>query len=140
MPRNEYLRLLSAAQALGRERVYLLAKVFGNTDLPVHELEKLTVEKAQAGMLSIRSGGSREIIRIPESICWELLGYAKRQESKSESIFRSQDGAPMSRSNVTIGILQLCVAAGVPEEKGSPGVCASCTRPPGRALSAVSLC
>ena len=120
LTRNEYLRLLSAARALGRERVYLLVKVFGNTDLPVHELEYLTVEAAQAGMLNIGSGGSREIIRLPASICRELLGYAERKNIRSGPIFRTRDGMPMSRNNVTISIRQLCVAAGVPEEKGSP--------------------
>ena len=120
LTRNEYLRLLSAARALGRERVYLLVKVFGNTDLPVHELEHLTVEAAQAGMLSIGSGGSREIVRLPVSICRELLNYAKQEKIQGGPIFCTRDGMPMSRNNVTISIRQLCVGAGVPEEKGSP--------------------
>lgn len=120
LTRNEYLRLLSTARTLGRERVYLLVKVFGNTNLPVHDLEKLTLEAAQAGMLSIGSGCSREIIRLPESICRELLDYAKRQKIQSGPIFRTRDGEPMRRSNATISIRQLCVAAGVPEKKGSP--------------------
>lgn len=120
LSRDEYLRLLSTARALGRERVYLLVKVFGNCDLPVNELEHLTVEAAHAGMLSVDYNCSREIIRFPESICRELLSYAKRQGIERGSIFLTRDGAPMSRSNVTTGIRQLCVAAGVAEEKGSP--------------------
>ena len=35
--------------------------------------------------MSIESGGSREIIRLPESICRELLDYAKRQTSGRKS-------------------------------------------------------
>ena len=42
-------------------------KVFGNTNLPVHELENLTVKAARAGGVTIGSGGSRGIIRPPES-------------------------------------------------------------------------
>ena len=118
--RKEYLRLLATARALGKERVYLLVKVLGKTDLPVHELEHLTVEATQTGMLSIGSGGSREVIRLPASICRELLGYAERKNIRSGPIFRTREGMPMSRNNVTMGILQLCVAAGMPEEKGSP--------------------
>lgn len=120
LTRREYLRLLSTAKALGRERVYLLVKVFGNSDLPVHALEHLTVEAAQAGMLSIEYSCSREIVRFPESICRELLDYAGRQGIRSGPIFLTREGTPMSRSNVTIGIRQLCLAAGVPEEKGNP--------------------
>lgn len=65
-------------------------------------------------------GNSREIIRLPVSICRELLGYAERKNIRSGPIFRTRDGMPISRNNVTISIRQLCVAAGVPEEKGSP--------------------
>ena len=35
-------------------------------------------------------------------------------------LFRSRDGKAMSRTNVSTGIRQLCVAAQVPEEKGNP--------------------
>lgn len=120
LTRGEYLQLLSTARALGRERVYLLVKVFGNSDLPVHELENLTVEAARAGTLSIVYNYSKELIRFPESICRELLAYAERNGIRSGPIFLTREGVPMSRSNVTTGIRQLCVAARVPEEKGSP--------------------
>ena len=120
LTRKEYLRLLATARALGKERVYLLVKVFGNTDLPVHELAHLTVEAAQAGRLCIEYNYSQELIRFPETICQELLDYAKRNHISSGPIFLTRERVPMSRSNVTIGIRQLCVAAGVPEEKGSP--------------------
>ena len=120
LSRDEYLKLLSTARALNRERVYLLVKVFGNSDLPVNELEHLTVAAVRAGMLSVDYNYSREIIRFPESICKELLSYARRQGIETGPIFLTRDGTPMSRSNVTTGIRQLCMAAGVAEEKGSP--------------------
>lgn len=120
LTRKEYLRLLATARALGKERIYLLVKVFGNTDLPVHELEHLTVEAARAGRLCIEYNYSQELIRFPDTICQELLDYAQRNHISSGPIFLTRERAPMSRSNVTIGIRHLCVAAGVPEEKGSP--------------------
>ena len=120
LSRSEYLRLLSAAKALGKERAYLLVKVFGNTDLPVHELSNLTVEALRAGSLSVEYNCSRELIRFPEPIRRELLGYAQRQGIRTGPVFLTRAGTPMSRSNVTIGIQQLCTAAGLPREKGSP--------------------
>ena len=120
LTRSEYLRLLSTARALGRERAYLLIKVFGNSDLPVHELEHLTVEAVRAGRLCIEYSYSQEIVRFPASICRELLAYAQRQGIRSGPIFLTRSGMPMSRSNVTTGIQQLCAAAGLPREKGSP--------------------
>ena len=120
LTRKEYLRLLSTARALGKERVYLLVKVFGNTDLPVHELEHLTVEVVQAGRLCIEYNYSHELVRLPDTICQDLLDYARRNNIQSGPIFLTRNGTPMGRSNVTISIQHLCVAAGVPTEKGNP--------------------
>ena len=50
----------------------------------------------------------------------ELLAYARRSGRGTGPIFITREGTPMSRSNVTTSIRQLCVAAQVPEEKGSP--------------------
>ena len=57
---------------------------------------------------------------LRRAICRELLDHAKRQKIQRGSIFHTWDGASMRRSNVAISIRQLCVAVGVPEEKGSP--------------------
>ena len=44
LTRGEYLRLLSTARVLEKERLYLLVKVFGSTGLSVGELPRLTAE------------------------------------------------------------------------------------------------
>ena len=120
LTRGEYLRLLSAARILGREQTYLLVKVFGNSDLPVQELPRLTVEAARAGMVCIIHRCSKEIIRFPSSVCGELLDYARRRGINSGPIFVTRTGNLIARNNVTAMIRQLCPAAQVPEEKGSP--------------------
>jgi len=120
LTRSEYLRLLSAARSLGRERAYLLVKVFGNSDLPVQELEHLTVEAAQKGMLSVHYNYSTEIIRFPNGICRELLAYAGREGIRSGPIFLTRNRKPINRTNVTVAIRNLCSTAQVPEEKGNP--------------------
>ena len=120
LTRSEYLRLLGAARILGREQAYLLVKVFGNSDLPVQELPCLTVEAAQAGMVSIRHRCSKKIIRFPSSVCRELLDYARRRGIRTGSIFITRTGNLISRNNVTATIRQLCHTAQVPEEKGNP--------------------
>ena len=120
LTRNEYLRLLSAARILGREQTYLLVKVFGNSDLPLQELPSLTVEAARAGMIRVTRRCSSEIIRFPNTLCQELLDYAGRRGIRSGPIFLTRTGNPIARNNVTAAIRQLCAAAQVPEEKGSP--------------------
>lgn len=120
LTRNEYLRLLSAARILGREQTYLLVKVFGNSDLPLQELPSLTVEAARAGMIHVAHRCSSEIIRFPNALCQELLDYARRRGIRSGPIFLTRTGNLIARNNVTAAIRQLCAAAQVPEEKGSP--------------------
>ena len=120
LSRGEYLRLLQTAKVLGRERVYLLVKVFASTGLPLQELPKLTVEAAEQGKVEVVSGGIRQMIRLPDCVRQELGSYAKRKGIHGGPIFITRDGKAMSRTNVSTGIRQLCVAAQVPEEKGNP--------------------
>lgn len=120
LTRNEYLRLLSAARLLGREQAYLLVKVFGNSDLPVQELPRLTVEAARAGMIRISRRSSKEMIRFPRSICQELLDYAGRQGIQSGPIFLTRAGKLIDRTYAAQSIRRLCPAAQVAEEKGNP--------------------
>ena len=124
LTRSEYLRLLSAARSLDREQAYLLVKVFGNSDLPVQELPRLTVEAARAGMISISRRCSKEIIHFPDSVCRELLDYAERQGIQSGPIFLTRAGKFIDRTYAAQSIRRLCPTAQVPEEKGSP----SCLR------------
>ncbi len=120
LTRHEYLRLLSAARSLDREQAYLLVKVFGNSDLPVQELSRLTVEAARAGMISISRRCSKEIIRFPDSVCRELLDYAERQGVSTGPIFLTRAGKLIDRTYAAQSIRRLCPTAQVPEEKGSP--------------------
>lgn len=120
LTRAEYLRLLQTARTLGRERVYLLVKLFGSTGLQLQELSKVTVEAAREGRVTISPGGTKQVLHIPSFLCQELLAYADRCGRRSGPIFLTRDGVPMSRTNVSTGIRQLCVAAQVPEEKGNP--------------------
>ncbi len=120
LTRSEYLRLLSAARSLDREQAYLLVKVFGNSDLPVQELSRLTVEAARGGMISISRRCSKEIIRFPGAVCRELLDYAARQGIRSGPIFLTRAGKLIDRTYAAQSIRRLCPAAQVPEEKGNP--------------------
>ena len=120
LTRTEYLRLLQTARTLGRERVYLLVKLFGTTGLTVQELEKVTVEAVKEGKLTVTPSRSKQVLRIPDGLQSELLDYAKRNGYLSGPIFLTKEGTPMSRTYVSTIIRQLCTAAKVPEEKGNP--------------------
>ena len=120
LTRGEYIHLLQTAQLLQRERVYLLVKLFANADLPVQELPKITLEAAQMGQAVIGEGKSRRIVRLPRCLCRELVDYAGRSGIKEGPLFLTRDRTPMDRTSVTSSIRELCAAAKIPVEKGSP--------------------
>ncbi len=120
MSRGEYRHLLQVAKLLGREKVYLLVKLFAGTDLPVQELEKVTVEAAKAGYVTIGEGRNRKNIHLPRCLCGELLAYADRNGLYTGPLFLARGGEPLSRVSVTTAIRELCVLAQVPVEKGNP--------------------
>ena len=120
LSRMEYLQLLQAAHKLGKERDYLMIKLFGTVELSVRELPKLTVEAAQAGKLIIDANRSKRIVRLPEVLQKELLDYTVRKGYTTGPIFQTRDGRPMNRAYITRMIRAICPAAGVAEDKGSP--------------------
>jgi len=120
LSREEYLRMLQAARRLGKDRVYLLIKLFGTTDLSVQELSKLTVEAVKDGKLVIDFNSSKRIVRLSVVLQKELQSFITRKGYLSGPVFQTRDGRPMNRAYITRMIRAICQAAGVPEEKGSP--------------------
>ena len=119
LTRWEYIRLLQTARNLEKEREYLYVKLFGQTELSVQELDKLTAEAVEAGEVRISSGG-RKVVRLPSCLREELLAYMKRRGIRSGPVFLTRAGTPVSRTNVTDSIRRLCRDAQVEPEKGNP--------------------
>ena len=115
--RAEYIRLLQAARNDGKERLYLLIKMFGATGLSVSSLPDVTIEAVERGVIETEK---KEHIHLPDCLRQELLDYARRQGVRSGQLFLTRSGKPVSRTNVSDSIRRLCRDAQVPEEKGSP--------------------
>ncbi len=120
LTRAEYKHLLQVARLLDREKTYLLVKLFASADLPVQELEKVTVEAVKTGQVTVGEGKSRKNIRLPRCLCEEMLAFAERNGIYRGPVFRTREGAAMNRSSVTASIRDLCALAQVSVEKGSP--------------------
>lgn len=120
LTRTEYLRLLQAAKLQGKEKVYLLVKLFAITPMSVQELPKITVEAVERGEVTISPNGVETVVSLPEYLRRELLNYARREGRLTGPIFVTKEGSPLSRTYVSTMIRQLCAAAQVPEEKGNP--------------------
>lgn len=120
LTRTEYLRLLQAAKQLGKEKGYLLVKLFATTPLNVQELPKVTAEAVRVGSLFISSNGVTTLVRFPKYLREELLRFADREGRLTGPLFVTREGKALNRTYVCTMIRQLCRAAQVPEEKGNP--------------------
>lgn len=116
LSREEYLRLLATARMMGKERTYLLIKVFASTGLHLRDLPKLTVENCDKGVMRVQNG----TVRIPKCLREELQGYTRRRGILSGPIFVTRRGRPMDRTTVTAALQVLCRSAQVPEERTNP--------------------
>ena len=65
LSRNEYLRLLATARNLGRERTYLMVKVFALTGIRVSELHRVTVRAVEEGHVLTACDGRQQYALIP---------------------------------------------------------------------------
>ncbi|CAN4015955.1 ATP-dependent Clp protease proteolytic subunit 1, partial [Dysosmobacter welbionis] len=120
LTRTEYLRLLSAARALEKERTYLLVKAIALTGAHVGELPQITVEAVQSGRTPAVSGGEQRRVQLPRCLQAELLSYCRRQGLTAGPVFVTRSRRPLRRTQVTGDIQSLSGAARVAPEKCNP--------------------
>lgn len=118
--RAEYLKLLRTARALGKQRTYLLIKLFATTDLPLQCLDQVTAEVVKAGQGTLDYHGVTIDFRCPPPLQREPLDYMARSGVYRGPVFVTRNNRPLSRIAVFKSMQELCQAAGVPEEKGNP--------------------
>ena len=119
LTRQEYVRMLQTARALGDERGYVLTKLFATTGIAVLDVPSVTVEAVQAGQAVIKSGQDTEVIRFPASLQEDLLRYAAENGRTSGMIFTQKNGSPLARTQVSLYIQKLAQESQVPAEKGN---------------------
>lgn len=117
LSRNEYLRMLSAAKAIGDERLYLIIKLFGTTGIAVQEFDKVTVEAVRSGTIVTFPNRNRLALRIPACVQSELLEYAKEKGVKSGPIFLTREGRPLGRTTLSNMVPHIARYAKVEENK-----------------------
>lgn len=116
--RSEYLRRLRTARALGWKCEYLLIKLFASTGITTMEVPKVTVEAVKTGHVEIQPN-NKQVLHLPHCLQKELLDYAVRNGIYDGPIFLSRGEKAIKRSNITQKIHRVCIASGVPEEKGN---------------------
>ena len=120
LTKQEYERVVTTAQGLGKERLALLMETICATGIRVSELKYITVEAVNAGRTEIRLKGKIRVILLPGKLCRKLLKYAKRWKISSGSVFVSRTGKLLSRKQIWAEMKMLCDRAGVEQTKVFP--------------------
>ena len=118
--REEYLRLLDAAQKKGRGQLKLLMETICAAGIRVSEVRYITMEAARMGRAEIFLKGKVRVILLPGKLCRKLLKYAKKKKISSGEIFLTRTGKGISRGEIWAAMKSLCNAAGVERTKVFP--------------------
>lgn len=118
--REEYNRLLTAARALGRERLALLMEAICASGIRVSEVPYLTVEAAGGGSAQISLKGKIRTILLPGKLCRKLIKYARKNKIATGEIFLTSNGKRLSRKQIWAEMKRLCVLADVEASKVFP--------------------
>ena len=116
---SNYKKLVYTALQNDKERLAMMIQVLCHMDLRFCELEKLTVEALEQGVVEVVRKHRCKKVEIPEVIAEDLHIFAVHERINSGIIFRTSNGSAVNRSNFRKDIKKLCVMAGVEEEFGS---------------------
>lgn len=122
LSRAEYLRMLSAAKHMGKEKAYLLIKTLGGAGMRIQELPQLTVEAVGQGVVELEYHNARQrrVLHLPKGLRGELLGYIGREGLGGGPVFCSPGGGAMARSSINYLIAMVGREACVGEGKANP--------------------
>lgn len=120
LKKDEYEKLIRAAEDKGDYRLALLMETIGATGIRVSEVQYITVEAAKAGRTQISLKGKIRVILLAKKLCRKLLEYARKQKNASGEIFITKSGRGMSRKQIWSQMKAICKAAGVEASKVFP--------------------
>lgn len=120
LSREEYNRLVAAAQGRGQERLALLIETMGATGIRVSEVPYITVEAVRRGRAEIALKGKIRVILLSSKLCRKLAKYAGKQKIASGEIFLTGSGTGLSRRQIWAEMKRLCKHAGVEARKVFP--------------------
>ena len=120
MTREDYGRLLSTAEGMGKTRLALLMETICATGIRVSEVKYITLEALRAGRAEISLKGKVRTILIPGKLCRKLERYAKKQNIATGEIFLTRRGKGLSRRQIWAEMKALCAKAGVERSKVFP--------------------
>lgn len=120
LSREEYVRLVKAAEKKENQRLSLLIQTICATGIRVSELKYITVEAVHCGKAEIVNKGKRRVLFLPDKLRTVLKRYLQKQKKTSGSVFTTRTGKPLDRSNIWRDMKALCISADVDPGKVFP--------------------
>ena len=120
LTRKEYERLCNVAKKRKNERLYLVLQTICSTGIRVGELKYITAEALMDGKAVVSLKGKTRTVFLPQKLQKKLKKYQSERKITKGSIFVTQNGKPVNRSNVWREMKSLCKEANVDPGKVYP--------------------
>lgn len=120
LTKDEYMRMVNAAERSGNERLSLLIQTICATGIRVGELQFITVEAVKRSEAIVSLKGKTRSVFIVNKLKIKLLRYAEKRHIISGAIFITRNGKPMSRTNIWREMKGICAQARVNPQKVYP--------------------
>lgn len=120
LTREEYARLVRAAEREGNQRLSLMIQTICATGIRMSELKFITVEAVKTGRTEIVNKGKRRPVFLPEKLRRLLKTYLQKQKITAGAVFVTRTGKPVDRPNIWRDMKRLCESAGVEPGKVFP--------------------
>ncbi len=120
MRREEYDRLVDAAQSSGNTRLMLIIETIASTGIRISELAFITAEAVERRRAEINCKGKRRVVLLTKKLCKVLKEYIKNKKIRSGAVFVTSSGKPMDPSNIRKELKKLAAIAKVSPQKVFP--------------------
>ena len=120
LTKAEYIRLVYTAKQKGNERLNLILQTICGTGIRVSELQFITVEAVRKGEAVVSCKNKTRTVFIVRELQKKLLSYIKNNGIKTDCVFITKSGKPISRCNIWREMKALCEQAGVSPDKVFP--------------------
>lgn len=120
LTRDEYMRLIKAAEKEQNSRLSLLIQTICATGIRVSELRYITAEALQNCRAIVDCKGKTRTVFLPADLCRILVRYCRKQKIERGVIFRTRSGNPIDRTNIWRDMKALCISADVEPGKVFP--------------------
>lgn len=120
LTKEEYVRLIHAAESNGNERLSLVIQTICVTGIRVSELKDITVAMIKTGQAEVVNKGKYRTVFLPNNLRRLLVQYLKKQNRTTGPVFVTKSGKPLDRSNIWRDMKALCESADVSPGKVFP--------------------